>query len=233
MAHLVADEAELADCRVLVNDDHSVAGRAVVDTVVLYYEHVVERRQVHAIRSSGIASPLDERASRARKDKLAHLARRVIHREPAEDLRVGQVERVHGHRAPVITDAAVTGTSEELLVIGPRSRFNRFVAVPAQDNCPLETPGSHNSSSWPRPSPATGILANDPSPRRYRSCAQAGSFLGRRLRREDEPASRRRRTAPPRTAGRTTPARRRSRGRAATAPCPRAASGRGTRRTPG
>src|SRR6266581_3048749 len=119
MAHLVTDETELAKAGGAVNDDHTVAREAMVDTEILDHQHRLVRAEVYPVGRRRVDPPLHELRPVARKGQRPHVGRRMIHREPAEYPRTRQIQRVARHSPPVIRDPAGCSPTLWMSMIAP------------------------------------------------------------------------------------------------------------------
>ena len=60
MSHFVGDEAEFAQRRVTLSNNHAVACKTVIDSVVVDGQHLFEWSQVDAVRMRCINTPLNQ-----------------------------------------------------------------------------------------------------------------------------------------------------------------------------
>ena len=159
VAHLVTDEAELAHCRILVDDDDTVARRTVVDPIVVDDEHLPERCEVDSGSRRSVPPPLHEDAALTREYQLGYLAGCVAHGQPAENARPGQVDVAECDITPVVGLAASSVAGKEVLVVVGRLRLERAIGKPAEKDCP---------------GPVDALHTPDESSRRTVDTSQAG-----------------------------------------------------------
>src|SRR5262245_28341769 len=112
VAHLMTDEAELAQVGILMDNDHAVACGPVIDAEVVDRQHVVEPSKVNPARSRRVTPPLHKGAPSGRKRQPGDLAGRMIHLEPSKHLRVREIEIIQGDSPPIVTHATTPVPNE-------------------------------------------------------------------------------------------------------------------------